>query len=66
MLTVLWSGILVNRDFTSKETNLYPSLNRLGGILLIISCTASKLSRIVNSLIVKGFSNCVINLAVGW
>jgi hypothetical protein len=26
MLTVLWSGILVNRDFTWEETNLYPSL----------------------------------------
>ena len=31
MLTVFLSEILVKRDVTSKETNLYPSLKRLRG-----------------------------------
>ncbi len=32
MLTVFLSGILVKRDLTSKDTNLYPSSRRLHGI----------------------------------
>ena len=35
MLTVFLSGILVKRDVTSKETNLYPSSKRLRGMLLM-------------------------------
>lgn len=48
-----------------KKTNLYPSSKRLRGILLIW-VTASKLSTIVNSLVVKRFNRLVGNLATGW
>ena len=65
MLTVFLSGILVKRDLTSKETNLYPSSKILCGMLLIW-VSASKLSRSVNSLVVIGFKSCVKNLATGW
>ena len=35
MLTVFLSGMLLKRDVTSKETNRYPSLKRLRGMLLM-------------------------------
>ena len=59
----LLSRILVKRDMTSKETNLYPSLKRLRGMLLI-RVTASKLSFVVNLLVVIRFSNLVRYLVI--
>ena len=58
-------GILVKREVTSKGTNLYPSLKRLRGMLLM-RVTASKLSFTVNSLVVIGFSSLVRYFATGW
>ena len=65
MLTVFLSVTLVKSDLTSKKTNLYPSSNSLRGRLLICE-TASNVSLIENSLVVKGFSKLVRNLATGW
>ena len=65
MSTVSLRGTLVKRDLTSKETNLYPSSKSLCGRLLICE-TTSNVSLIENSLIVKGFSSLVRNLATGW
>ena len=57
--------MLVKRDFTSNDTNLNPSSNNFLGTLLIE--TASKVSLIVNSLVVKGFKRLVTRyLATGW
>ena len=57
--------MLVKRDFTSNDTNLNPSSNNFLGTLLICE-TASKVSLIVNSLVVKGFKRLVRYLATGW
>ena len=35
ILTVLFNGILVNNEVTSKLVNLYPSLNSSGGMAFI-------------------------------
>ena len=64
MSTVFLRGTLV-KDLTSKETNLYPSSKSLRGRLLICE-TASNVSLIANSLIVKELSGLVRNLATGW
>ena len=65
MLTVFLSGMLLKRDVTSKETNRYPSLKRLRGMLLM-QVTASKLSFTVNLLVFIGLSSLVRYLATGW
>ena len=65
ILTVFVSGMLEMRDITSNDTNKKPSSNNLLGILLICE-TTSKLSLIVNSLVVKGFKRLVRYLVTGW
>ena len=57
--------MLVKRDFTSNDTNLNPSSNNFLGTLLICE-TTSKVSLIVNSLVVKEFQRLVRYLATGW
>ena len=57
--------MLGKRDFMSNDTNLNPSSNNFLGILLMCK-TASKVSLVVNSLVVKGFKRLVRYLATGW
>ena len=45
--------VLLNKDLTSKEINLYPSVSKLLGMFLIL-LIASKLSLQLNLLLLSG------------
>ena len=65
ILIVLVSGMLAKRDFMSNDANLNLSSSNFLGTLLIYK-TASKVSLIVNSVVVRGFKRLVRYLATGW